>query len=273
MEIIEVDSTKYAVYIHQRNEKLPYLLMLHGFMGDHRAFDHLIDELSPKCNPIAVDLLGHGQSSPFTNPDRYKESCQTDDIAKFITKLGIDPVLLYGYSMGGRLALKTAVRYPKLLSGLILEGTTNGILEENKRKKRQQIDRKRAQRIEAGYADFLAQWEKADLFQSPQSVDQSLKEKYQQIHLDQTPACMAASLRGFGTGFMTPETKQITNFNNPVLLMAGSADSKYQLINRYLVKQFPHATFASIEAGHRVHLDNPAKLIKEIKSFMYGRTA
>lgn len=135
-------------------------------------------------------------------------------------------------------------------------------------KKRQQIDDERATRIKSNFEKFLSGWEKAALFQSPKPVDQSLKEKYQQIHLDQKPACMAASLRGFGTGYMTSETKSLTELNKPTLLLAGTADQKYMAINQHLVNQFPHATYSSIEAGHRIHLDNPSEFIERIKSFI-----
>lgn len=136
MQMTEVNSTNYAVYIHQQDEQLPYLLMLHGFMGDRRVFDHLVDELCEICNPITVDLLGHGQSSKPTDPQRYHEDKQIKDIVNLTQKLNISPLFLYGYSMGGRLALKTAVQYPGLFQGFIFEGTTNGIPEKEKRKKK-----------------------------------------------------------------------------------------------------------------------------------------
>jgi 2-succinyl-6-hydroxy-2,4-cyclohexadiene-1-carboxylate synthase len=268
MELLEINNQEYAFEIHQRKENLPWLLMLHGFMGDHRVFEHLINDLTVSCNPITIDLLGHGQSSKPTDPDRYNESYQIDDIVQLVYRLNLFPILLYGYSMGGRLALKTAFENPDPFHGLILESTTNGIEDEEKRKQRQQLDQQRADAVESDYKSFLSKWEEAPLFQSPLAVDQELINKYHRIHLDQSPEAMAASLRGFGTGFMTPETKHFPRYNEPTMLIAGSADEKYKRINKRLTDFFSNVHLRFIEAGHRVHLDNPSELTNELTTFI-----
>lgn len=268
MEQILVNNQEYAVQIHQKKENLPYLLMLHGFMGDHRVFDHLIAGLSESCNPVTVDLLGHGESSKSTDSERYHETDQIDDIINIIYTLSLGPVILYGYSMGGRLALKTSLHKPTLLDGLILESTNCGISETTKRKERQKTDAARAQRIQENFEQFLADWSELDLFESPLGVDESLSQKYQAIQLEQSPNAMAASLHGFGSGSMSPACDTLSTLNLPVLLLGGSADEKYQEINQYLAEHLPNATFSSIKAGHRVHLDNPSVLINEISNFL-----
>ena len=268
MELLEINKQEYAVQIHQQDENLPWLLMLHGFMGDHRVFNHLIKDLTVSCNPVTIDLLGHGQSSKPTDAARYNESHQIDDILQLIYKLNLFPLFLYGYSMGGRLALKTAFKDSDLFRGLILESTTNGIEDEGERKKRQQIDQQRANAVESDYEAFLSKWEEAPLFQSPLAVDQELLGKYHQIHLDQNPDAMVASLLGFGTGLMTPETEYTKGFNKPVMLIAGSADEKYKRINKQLTNFFSNVHLCFIKAGHRVHLDSPNELTNELTNFI-----
>ncbi|MCW9707384.1 alpha/beta fold hydrolase [Fodinibius salsisoli] len=264
MELVEVNNTNYAVYVHQQDENLPWLLMLHGFMGDHRVFEHLVEELFESCNPVTIDLLGHGKSSKPTDPKRYNEHKQINDIYRLVHTLNIFPLFLYGYSMGGRLALKTAFSTPELFKGLILESTTNGITDEQQRKERRHTDEQRAKQVESNYEDFLSKWEEAALFQSPLPADEILLSNYHNIHLDQDPQAMAASLRGFGTGSMTPETKYSSGFDGPTLLMAGSGDEKYRKINDRLTYFFSDVHLCFIEAGHRIHLDNPSALSNEI---------
>ncbi|MDZ7659794.1 2-succinyl-6-hydroxy-2,4-cyclohexadiene-1-carboxylate synthase [Fodinibius sp.] len=268
MEQLQVNNQEYAVQIHQRDDSLPWLLMLHGFMGDHRVFDHLIDKLTVSCNPVSIDLLGHGQSSKPTDPARYNESHQIDDIVKLIYGLNLSPLLLYGYSMGGRLALKTALHKPTLFNGLALESTNCGISDPQKRKDRQKVDAARAKRIEEDFEKFLANWSKLDLFKSPASTDENLARKYQNIQLEQSPNALANSLYGFGAGSMSPACDALSTLDLPVLLLAGSADKKYQCINQYLLEQLPNATFSSIKAGHRIHLDNPDELTEKIRDFI-----
>jgi len=268
MEKIRINGQKYALKIYQQAESLPYLLMLHGFMGDHRVFDHLIDDLCTCCNPITIDLLGYGHSSKPTDSNRYREDHQISDMLQLIDHLDIAPVYLFGYSMGGRLALKTAVQQPKQFRGLILESTTCGITNPTKRKERKKLDTQWAESIQEDFEDFLSEWTELELFSSPSHIDESLSTKYHQIQSEQSPSALAASLHGFGTGSMTPACEDLKKLDLPVLLLAGSADEKYQQINRYLVNQFPRATFSSIEAGHRTHLDNPSTFISEIQQFL-----
>lgn len=269
MEFIEINDITYAYKQYQDDMNLPSLLMLHGFMGDHRVFDHLINELCEFCNPITVDLLGYGRSSKSVDPGRHQERHQIVDLLSLIDELKLENPLLYGYSMGGRMALKVALARPNCFEGLILESANCGIMDKRARTKRRQIDESRAKKIESDFNHFLSEWETLDLFQSPLPTDKELTQKYHCIQSEQMPAILAASLRGFGTGSMKPVCNELSKFEHPVLLLAGTADEKYQRINNDLVQRFPNAIFKSIKAGHRVHLDNSADFLTELKNFFH----
>ncbi|MEL7834901.1 2-succinyl-6-hydroxy-2,4-cyclohexadiene-1-carboxylate synthase [Fodinibius sp. Rm-B-1B1-1] len=268
MKYITVNNQQYALAIHQQDNSLPYLLMLHGFMGDRRVFNHLIDDLSNFCNPVTIDLLGFGKTAKPTSQNRYREKYQVADLYSLIQQLNYKPLYLYGYSMGGRLALHIVSQHVQLFKGLILESTNCGIVDPKERKKRQKIDAERAESITNDFKAFLSDWKKLDLFASPIRPDKSLTQKYYQIQSEQSPSALAASLQGFGTGSMTPICDHLPNIKLPTLLIAGSADEKYQHINQHLSKQLPNATFSSIKAGHRIHLDNPQALESELQNFL-----
>lgn len=268
VETTTVHEATYAYRRYQDESGLPDLLMLHGFMGTGRVFEHMVDGLMPACNPVAVDLLGHGQSEKAYNPRRYEEQRQVEDLLHLARKLCHRTIFCYGYSMGGRLALKSALQKPSLFRGLILESTNPGIQHQEARNQRRRLDRERARQIARDYAGFLSDWEKADLFASPIEVEPALETKYRNIHLEQDPQAMAASIRGFSTGAMQPVTGTIGGRRVPALIIAGTADKKYMQIGRDLAGKRHNTTFVSIEAGHRVHCANPGKLIPEISSFI-----
>lgn len=267
MDVIEINNQTYAYNIHQRDSTLSTLLMQHGFMGDHRVFDHLIESLCKFCNPISIDLLGYGQSSKPTDPQRYRERRQIEDLLSLIKNLNLRQPFLYGYSMGGRLAMQMALAKPKQFTGVILESAHCGIADESARKERRQKDQKRAQRITSDFDKFLADWATLDLFKSPLPVDTELAQKYHKIQSEQSPAALAASLKGFGAGSMTPICNELHKLEIPTLLIAGSEDAKYQQVNNHMTNRLPNAIFTSIEAGHRVHLDNPPAFLNKLKNF------
>lgn len=268
MQELKINGVRYALKIHQKNASLPCLLMLHGFMGNHRVFDHLIDDLKKYCSPITVDLLGHGQSEQAQDPSRYVAKHQIDDLETLIRRLKISPLFLYGYSMGGRLALRTALQFPGKISGLILESTNDGIEDEPLRKERRSLDKKRADKIVEDFDLFLSNWKELELFQSSVSTDETLEKKYHAIQHQQNPASLAASLKGFSNGNMKSVRSKLGSFHKPVLLLAGNEDEKYLKINDTMAQHFANARFLKLNAGHRVHLDNPKELTNHITQFI-----
>lgn len=268
MITLDINSTRYAVRVHQRNDSLPWLLMLHGFMGDHRVFNHLVDEACKFCNPITPDLLGFGKSAKPANPNRFNDENQVRDLLQLVELIDEQPLFMHGYSMGGRLALHTVLADSTNFRGLILESTNCGISDPRKRKERRKVDARRSSRITENYSEFLAEWEQIEIFRSPLEVDSELHRQYKKIQSQQAPPALANSLAGFGTGTMTPVCDRVNQLDLPVLLIAGSADEKYQQINGDLVKRIPNATFASILASHRVHLDNPQLFLEKIRTFI-----
>lgn len=97
------------------------LLLIHGFLVDHSAFDDVVDRLSERFYVITPDLPGFGESekpSPTHFPygvERFSE-CVADLIAAF--ELG--RVHLLGHSMGGAVALTLAAQHPELVQRLVL---------------------------------------------------------------------------------------------------------------------------------------------------------
>jgi len=267
MNQYQIHGQTYNCEIHQQDDQLPYLLMLHGFMGDRRVFTHLIDKLTAFCNPIGLDLLGFGESSKTSDPERYQLQHQIKDIRQLINRLGWNPLLLHGYSMGGRLALQMALQHQNYFDGLVLESANCGISNTQQRRQRKQLDAKWAKQITNDFSAFLSNWKKLKLFDSPHAVDEQLVQRYHEIQSEQSPKALSASLRGFGTGSMPAVCHKLPELELPTLLLAGSADEKYQQINNNLVDQLPNATFSSIKAGHRTHLDNPSAFVAELRNY------
>ena len=240
-------------------------MLLHGFLGSGRVFEELIPQLSSFCNPITVDLLGHGETEGAELHYRFSTREQVADIAKLIREqLTIPPVFLYGYSMGARLALQLALHHPELFQGLIMESGTFGIEGETERMARQSLDASRADSIMGTFNGFLQDWENMPLFTTARST-----EKYSAIQHAQNPTWMANSLLGFGSGTMPCMRKHLNEITLPVQLLAGKLDSKFIRINQTMNREIPNCTLNIVpESGHRVHLDQPLKLIEILNTFI-----
>lgn len=95
------------------------LLLLHGsFMDINLTFSQLIPEWSKKRKVIAVELQGHGRTNDIDRP--YSFASMADDVAALLKYLKIDSADIFGYSMGGGVALQLAISHPTLVKKLVL---------------------------------------------------------------------------------------------------------------------------------------------------------
>lgn len=94
------------------------LLLLHGAYMSIDALGNLIPTLARTRQVIAVDLQGHGRTADIDRPITYKD--MADDVAALLGELGIENVDIFGYSMGGAVALQVAIRHPQLVRKLIV---------------------------------------------------------------------------------------------------------------------------------------------------------
>src|SRR5438132_7352283 len=97
------------------------LILLHGGLGATEMFDEVMPALSKDRQVIAVDLQAHGRTGDIDRPLSY--DAMADDIAALIKSLGIEKADVMGYSVGGGVALRTAVRHPEVVRKLVLVST------------------------------------------------------------------------------------------------------------------------------------------------------
>lgn len=106
------------------------LILLHGNMEDRHIFDPLIDSIKDTYKIYAVDSRNHGKSSKHTV---FSYDDMSQDLHEFITKLKIDKPSILGFSDGGIIALKLAIKAPHIISKLILCGVnynTKGLIKK-----------------------------------------------------------------------------------------------------------------------------------------------
>jgi pimeloyl-ACP methyl ester carboxylesterase len=97
----------------------PPVVLLHGITGHARVWDHLADRLVPDRRVLALDQRGHGDSDPAPDDD-YRVATMADDLAAFVSSLGLDRFALLGHSMGGRIAIQYAAAHAARLERLIV---------------------------------------------------------------------------------------------------------------------------------------------------------
>jgi len=95
------------------------ILLLHGALGSRRQMDELYKLLSASAEVVSLNLPGHG-GRPI--PEAYSMNLFVEDVAAM---LGTDekPVDIFGFSMGGYVALLLAMKYPARVNRIMTLGT------------------------------------------------------------------------------------------------------------------------------------------------------
>ncbi|NLR77333.1 alpha/beta hydrolase [Chitinophaga eiseniae] len=110
------------VYYEVYGEGRP-LILLHGaFMTIGTNWGQLIPELSKNRKVIAIELQGHGHT-PFSER-KLSPATLASDVEGVMDYLKIDSADVAGYSFGGAVAYKFAIRSPKRLRKLVIISAT-----------------------------------------------------------------------------------------------------------------------------------------------------
>ncbi|MDQ5817391.1 MAG: alpha/beta hydrolase [Actinomycetota bacterium] len=94
------------------------LVVLHGAYMTIGTMGEVVPGLAEARRVIAVELQGHGRTVDVDRPLTYEQ--MADDVAALIGHLGIEQADVFGYSMGGGVALQVAVRHPEVVRKLVV---------------------------------------------------------------------------------------------------------------------------------------------------------
>jgi 2-succinyl-6-hydroxy-2,4-cyclohexadiene-1-carboxylate synthase len=244
------------------------VLFLHGFMGSSADWREVMAALGDRTFRIAVDLPGHGASLELA-PDTYKVEGAARAVIGILDGLEVVHPVMVGYSMGGRLALYLALRYPERCAGLFLESASPGLENSSKRAARRAADESKAKRLESGdLRAFLRDWYRQPLFASL-AQDENLLRQTTEARRRNDPGELARSLRGMGTGSQPSLWGELESLSMPALAVAGGLDEKYAGISSRMRSINPRIRSTVVPgAGHTVHAEAPAEYVALLGRFV-----
>ena len=118
-----VDVGGHALRVETRGAGPPHFVCLHGLADTLATWSRLAPGLAPHGQVVLVDQRAHGGSDAPPGP--YRREDLATDVRGLLDRLAIDGAVLIGHSMGGVVALTTALAYPERVAGLVLLGTAS----------------------------------------------------------------------------------------------------------------------------------------------------
>ncbi|WP_416139173.1 alpha/beta fold hydrolase [Halomonas sp. HK25] len=95
----------------------PYLVLIHEMGGSIESWDQVIAHLPPSQGVVVPEMRGMGFSEKIKETPRFSDIA--GDVVSLLDYLGIyDPVVISGCAVGGGVAVRFALNYPKRTAAL-----------------------------------------------------------------------------------------------------------------------------------------------------------
>jgi pimeloyl-ACP methyl ester carboxylesterase len=237
-------------------------VLLHGLFGAARNFGAIQRALATRHRVIALDLRDHGES-PHAPIAGYAELAA--DVRETLAARDALPATVVGHSMGGKVAMRLALDAPDAVSRLVVAD----------------IAPVRYPPHFAGYAAAMAALPiTADLTRSAadQALQAAVPDRAVRLFLLQNLRTGAQCGWRIGLDHLRAALPLIEDwpaaggatYAGPTLFLTGERSDYVQADQRGAIRAlFPAARFVSLRnAGHWLHVDNPAGFIGVIEAFV-----
>lgn len=238
------------------------IVLIHGLFGSYENLGVIARALAGQWQVVNLDMRNHGRSDWH---DSMSYALMAEDVKDTLDHLGLEQVILLGHSMGGKIAMEFALRYPDRVNKLILADISpvqnrprhleilsalDGI-DLNNLQSRQQADQQLALSIsETGVRQFL------------------LKSLYKEEEQFRWRFNIKALIANYPQLLEAPPSKG--PYTGPVLFIKG-AESDYLLPEHQSLIQplFPHSKAKVIMGtGHWLHAEKPVAFAKIVTDFL-----
>ena len=165
-------------------------------------FGPILPTLAERHQVIAVDLQGHGRTADIDRP--IDARLMADDIAALIDHLDLDRPDLVGYSLGGGVAMHTAIKYPAKVRRLVSASVNI--------------------RRDAIYPEMLAQQGEVSAAAAEFMKDTPMYQDYKRVapRPEDFPRLLDKIGQGMSNSFDFSE--EVRGIQVPTLIVAGDAD-------------------------------------------------
>lgn len=239
------------------------VILLHGWMESWSVWRQTIEELGKEFRTYALDFWGFGNSGA-TVENSFTVDNYVEMVNQFIDRLGIVKAPLVGHSMGGTVALSTAMRYPEKIVKVVVIGSPIHGSSLNLLLKLSGVPQL------AGLLFNMPPVLNFFTFLVSQMATRSGRSLYRQVRADMTQVSMHSFFQSIGTLRRTDLRPNLGKIRVPTLGIYGKWDFiVHPNQAKVLQKGVPGAQISMYSgAGHMPMMDTTDRLIRDIREFL-----
>ncbi len=118
-----LNLTNARLYYEEEGQGTETMVFGHSLLFNLRMFDDQVAFFKDRYRCLRLDFRGQGQSE--ITAGGYDFETLTEDVREFIEVTNAAPCHFVGFSMGGMVAMRLAIKYPELIKSLILIDTSS----------------------------------------------------------------------------------------------------------------------------------------------------
>lgn len=230
------------------------ILALHGFLGEGKDFEPMINGLS------SMGLKAEWFCPNFFKPGSKFNLGSLSELAsqlnsEFLTVKG--PKILFGYSMGGRIALEAFKKAPDQWSKVVLFSTHLGLGDAAAQRDRIRADEVWANRfLNDAWSEVLSDWDAQEVFRGDEIATSSLEIDFDRQRLAQALQNLSVSRQALFSGL------DLSSFHSQISFFVGQRDAKFIGQYKLLKEQGIIRDYFEVEdCGHRILNGEHAQLL------------
>lgn len=226
---------------------MPQLLLLHGAIGSSKQFDALLPSIQNEFNVLTLDFSGHGGKT--LPAEEFSIQLFAKDVLTWLNENNIQTIDIFGYSMGGYVALYLAKYHPERVGKIFTLATKFDWNPQGAAKEAAMLNADRIAEKVPAFAKALAQKHGEDSWKTVLSRTAAMM-----VSLGNTPELSLKDLEGIP---------------HPVMFSVGDNDSMVSLEETIEVfRQIKNAQLLVLpQTQHPFEKLNLSRIAEEIKCY------
>jgi pimeloyl-ACP methyl ester carboxylesterase len=250
----------------------PVIVCIHGLGSTSLSFIEVANELQTEFNLIAIDLPGHGHTTPFECKNDYESPNLAKWLKEILYQLEINDHYLLSHSWGSALALFYQAAFPEEVNGNILIDGGYYL-----KRLRQETMEEEADYYEEDFDGYIfedwerfAEPEKANVNRWSPLLDEAIKDLGVELNNKVRWHALGKTARHVIEALHNFETEEIyEKLPSDITILRSTLPISWNDYRSRCTKIFKEKTGGSVlevpETSHMLHWDKPEVVVAEVR--------